>query len=349
MTRLSRITGLDRIGLPVWQAVRPLGRALSVHQGKGRTDAHARASALGEAIESHAAECLAPDRSRPGSDPLCSAAVDPFGLRAEEGDRPDAARIERWSRMRRIDDGRTVFAPHDCVALDFTREREQPVERSSTGLGAGATLEAALAKALFECIERDAVGTWLRQPALFREASEIDRATLPPGWCSPWEGRLDGAGIALRVFAVPSLTGAPCFFCALLPRQGASPAAVPAFGSACGDDPEEALFGAFAEAAQARLTMIAGSRDDLLADDYARLRGGRSVRAPPPWLLRRRPRAWASLAFDTGGWARHAAMLAAAGHSPLMRRLTRAGSPIQVVRVVVPGLGTLSRRRRGAA
>src|SRR5688500_7273953 len=56
VTRLADVTRLDRIGLPVWQAVRPMSRALSVHQGKGATDADAQVGALLEAVESHAAE-----------------------------------------------------------------------------------------------------------------------------------------------------------------------------------------------------------------------------------------------------------------------------------------------------
>src|SRR3712207_6265867 len=56
VTRLAELTRLDRLGLPVWQAVRPMSRALSVHQGKGATDADAQLGALMEAIESHSAE-----------------------------------------------------------------------------------------------------------------------------------------------------------------------------------------------------------------------------------------------------------------------------------------------------
>ena len=37
ITRLADVTGLDRVGLPVVLAVRPLGRSLAVSQGKGLT------------------------------------------------------------------------------------------------------------------------------------------------------------------------------------------------------------------------------------------------------------------------------------------------------------------------
>jgi ribosomal protein S12 methylthiotransferase accessory factor len=57
VTRVGEITGLDRIGIPVWFAVRPNARTLSVSQGKGLSDAAARASAVMEAVElAHAEE-----------------------------------------------------------------------------------------------------------------------------------------------------------------------------------------------------------------------------------------------------------------------------------------------------
>src|SRR5215207_7185666 len=56
VTRLADVTRLDRLGLPVWQAIRPMSRALSVHQGKGATDTDAQIGALLEAVESDSAE-----------------------------------------------------------------------------------------------------------------------------------------------------------------------------------------------------------------------------------------------------------------------------------------------------
>src|ERR1700744_4850886 len=51
ITRVGEITGLDRIGLPVWIAVRPNARTLSVSQGKGLTDIAAKVAAAMEALE----------------------------------------------------------------------------------------------------------------------------------------------------------------------------------------------------------------------------------------------------------------------------------------------------------
>lgn len=56
VTRLARLSGLDRVGVEVVGAVRPRGHVLQVCQGKGLTLAAAQWSALGEAIELAAAE-----------------------------------------------------------------------------------------------------------------------------------------------------------------------------------------------------------------------------------------------------------------------------------------------------
>ena len=42
VTRLADVTDLDRLGVPVFQAVRPWGLSLSVHQGKGLTSESAQ-------------------------------------------------------------------------------------------------------------------------------------------------------------------------------------------------------------------------------------------------------------------------------------------------------------------
>jgi len=56
ITRIANVTGLDHIGIPVVQVVRPNSRSLAVCQGKGLTLAAAKASAVMESIEGYHAE-----------------------------------------------------------------------------------------------------------------------------------------------------------------------------------------------------------------------------------------------------------------------------------------------------
>jgi len=56
ITRVTDITRLDKIGIPVFVTVRPFGKILSVNSGKGATPLEAKISAIMESIEFHCAE-----------------------------------------------------------------------------------------------------------------------------------------------------------------------------------------------------------------------------------------------------------------------------------------------------
>ena len=60
ISRVTDITRMDRLGLPVFASVRPRSRTLHVHAGKGVNAVEARVGALMEAVEYAAAE---PQRS----------------------------------------------------------------------------------------------------------------------------------------------------------------------------------------------------------------------------------------------------------------------------------------------
>ena len=58
ITRIADITDLDRIGLPVYTAIRPTAEygGVSVYGGKGISKDHAKASAMMEGFERYSAE-----------------------------------------------------------------------------------------------------------------------------------------------------------------------------------------------------------------------------------------------------------------------------------------------------
>src|SRR5205814_6438739 len=94
VTRVARVTGLDRSGIEVACAVRPLGYVLQVANGKGESWEQARASALSEAAELWAAE-------RPRE--LIYGASSELALRAENVLYPNDLVAPRvWSRETRI-------------------------------------------------------------------------------------------------------------------------------------------------------------------------------------------------------------------------------------------------------
>lgn len=265
ITRVADLTRLDRIGLPVFQAVRPMGRALSVHQGKGRCGADARVSAIMEAIESAASESVI------HNGPTCTFAALPSTERfadyrrygeVEADRRFDIDASVRWYEAERFPAGGRVFVPFDTVSLDFTFDGDTPFARSSLGLGAGAQTDDATTAALFELIERDAQSYWLASGMAGQAKTRVDTAGIG-GWMQALEAHLAAHGIGIAVYVVEGAARLPVVFCRI-----DDPGYAPSFlGAACRPDPDDALFRAFGEAAQSRLTVISGARDDIAPDE----------------------------------------------------------------------------------
>lgn len=341
VTRLADITGLDTIGLPVWQSVRPAGKALSVHQGKGASATAAKIGALCEAIESHCAENAPADgpRCRFGELPERARAPDLSDFaRRRDGEAPTDEAVQ-WCAAEELGGGQ-LYLPHDLVSLDFTEDRRSRFDRSSAGLGLGGDVEAATAVSLLELVERDSVGEWQRLPRDVRMGDAADPATVRYGWFAEWRERLAAQRIDLAVFAPAAVIGVPVAICWIGGGEAFGPAYRSFSGSACHPDPERALFKALAEALQSRLTFVAGVRDDILPSHY-RARGSLMPRA----LAARRP--WEDGRGFESAWRPIAAALAAKGYDRIaVKRLDRGMDGIAVTKAFVPGLGSLKRTRR---
>jgi ribosomal protein S12 methylthiotransferase accessory factor len=349
VTRLADITGLDRLGLPVWQAVRPAGRALSVHQGKGASPLAAKIGALCEAMESHCAENASADG------PSCEFAQVPPRMRAPDvGDycrdrrivpKP-SARID-WCTAFDLLSGDLVYLPHPLVSLDFTRGLPSPFERTSDGLGAGSTEAAAIQTALLEAVERDALGEWIRLAPEAKEATAVTLDSIRLTWFQSWRARLLELGVQLRVFHVDSLIGMPVIRCVIGGVEEFGQLYRRFFGASAHGDPATALFKALAEAIQSRLTLIAGVRDDILPSYYV----GRTPSGDQsPATSAHDPRQWHEIEPADHRPESIAARLAAAGYTQVAVKRLDDGIPgVAVAKVFVPGLGTMKRSRRRVA
>ena len=347
VTRLADVTGLDRIGMPVWQAVRPLSRALSVHQGKGARDADAQVGALLEAVESHWAEEF--DQAGPicRFDDLAPAERAPtLGDFAARGDAPPDNVPYRWAEARDVLTGDRLYLPFELVSLDFTRLVPSRFDRSSNGVAAGATVDEALAAALNELIERDAVLEWESGGLLHCTASTLRIETVPFDWFHFWRDRLRSLGIAVRISSAHSLTGTPVFVCELNDR---SPD-VAAYQLICGygshADPEVALFRALSEAIQARATYIAGAREDLFPYYRPPPADRALARFGLPLGAGMRGVEWPEILPGPVGSQAIALALAQAGYPTIAALELARPEGLGVVRSFAFGLGSGRRRRR---
>ena len=266
VTRLADVTGLDRIGLPVWQAVRPWGRSLSVHQGKGLTADAARLGACMEAIEcSHAEAWTAPTITAAWADlppGERAAAADDF---ATERGAISAETCLEWTPAERLAGG-VLWVPEAAVSLDLTRLGPDGVARSSNGQGAGFDLAFATAKALGEVIERDAFAHWQVGSVYSRRDDEIDLGTIDFPWFTALHGCCQSLGISVRAYGLPAVIAMPVVAVELHDASGEAVSHSHAAGTCAHPDAELALRGALMEAIQARLTVIAGAREDLGLD-----------------------------------------------------------------------------------
>jgi ribosomal protein S12 methylthiotransferase accessory factor len=355
VTRVARLTGLDRTGVEVASAVRPLGHVLQVTNGKGARFADAALGALMEAAELDAAERAVPDawdsaealRDRHGGAVLSPGALAP-------GDAAPA-----WERIRMawragVDllSGAPALVPAHAVHVPPPGGPPLGpalVRWTSNGMGAAPRRADAVLHALLEAVERDQLARAL--PAGFTER-EIARRLVAPrslARAAPRTAAL-AASLEARGFGVhlldlaprlgaaagPTDLGLPCA-AALLVDHEHGPVPVAA-GYACRLRRDEALRAALLEAAQSRATEIHGAREDVSAGDR---RGAVAIAAACARTRAARDAARMPDVRAAGG---------AAGVRAALARLRRAGLPravavdlagppgVAVVKVLVPGL-----------
>jgi ribosomal protein S12 methylthiotransferase accessory factor len=361
ITRLADITGLDVVGIPVAQAIRPMSRSLSVKQGKGANLAAAFASAAMEAAEAFHAETVAGElrfataRQLKASGPV----ADPDGMCAGPAAGPTGLMdVEMsWLPARNLVDGCRTWVPFDCVHLDFTRPAETDfLDRSSNGLASGNTLAGAVAHALLELIERDALAHfWTLEPQKRRTRRIDPRAVERRGaTAATMIAKVLASGLRLDLFDATNDLAVPVAIARIYdtsaargPRPGNRVTGA-SIGHGAHLDPDVALARAVAEAAQSRLTLIAGSRDDISPRDYAP-RADHNVSILIEHTFDVAAHGYAKFDYSDASGATAAddvvilvSRLRSVGLSQiLIADLSREELPINVVRVLVPGLGRI--------
>jgi ribosomal protein S12 methylthiotransferase accessory factor len=262
VSRITESTQLDRLGMPVFVAIRPRGCTLRVHAGKGIDALQARTSAAMEAIEYAVAESA-------------SAATPRQALEWRQ-------LVENWPPGLGLGDFAPVFAPGGAsatraspVACEWLGHETQialpaglvhmPWSEagaaaafgwSSNGLASGNTLEEATLHALLEVLERDAIAMNLARDA----SGLLSNEHLPPVLRAA-SRRWREEGIELIVRFVPNSFELPCFEAVL--HEPAGMDVNLAVGHGLHTDRHIALARAVTEACQSRLSTIHGGRDDI--------------------------------------------------------------------------------------
>jgi ribosomal protein S12 methylthiotransferase accessory factor len=274
VTRLARLTDLDNVGIPVWNAVVPNSKSIVINQGKGITDIDAKVSAAMEALERAVAcqpfvesrRCSRSDLSSAGhrSETLLSL------IAAGREDVADDEMLE-WTRGTDLSTGEAIFIPYEALLLDRTRCNVR-FWQSSDGLASGNTDGEAILHALLERIERDAYVLWQVSPDV--EPVALDPRSFANPVIEALAGRVHRAGLSLRLFDITSDIGIPSYSAFIAPRDigDRRHARFVDATHGCGTHPNpmRAAIRAITEAAQSRLTFISGARDDIFPEAFER-------------------------------------------------------------------------------
>lgn len=237
-----------------------MSRSLSVSQGKGLGRAQARLSAVLEALELHCGERLCPAADRKGS----LAALGPDWGRAAA----DPAIERDWIDGVDLASGRAMPVPRSLVSLDMTGPAPD-LPPTSDGMGAGGTRDEARLAGLCELIEREAHARWQARSPSERAATRVMLDSIDDPQASHLIDRIATAGCVVAIHDLSAAFGVAAFLCILREKGPADARRIaPTAGSGCHPDRAVALKRAILEAAQTRVTALAGAREDLSQAHY---------------------------------------------------------------------------------
>lgn len=350
-------TCADRLGLPVWYAVRDAGNPVRCHAGKGLTPVAAQVSAQMEALEHVVSECSSArgvDRRVPLSRLLHEwpAPLELMSFAPRLGSRARPRALLGVVECEVLGSSVQAALPADLVLLPAPAGLGQCLYgASSVGLASGNTVDEATLHALLEVLEHDAVALHLARDA----RAEVRQ--LPP----PWQAlatRWRRSGVRLHVHQMDNDCGLPCLE-ATLHEPDAPPAWRLARGRGAHPDRDIALARAVCEAAQDRALRRVAATGTLPGSDAWRERLGSGptpaalaeglgrLTAPGPRLpFAELPHRSARSVGTTLAWLLR--RVRACGLGPVLRHVMpwpwggdAAGPPpLQVVRVVVAGCET---------
>ena len=257
ITRVSDITGLDRVGIPVCVAVRPNAGpgAISVYNGKGLTLEQAERSAIMEGIERYSASLIPSDKLIHGSYyALGDLAVDPKTLIiSKKSPYSDNASLQ-WVRGNDLWTMKSILLPASTVFFPYYGN-DRLFPPNTDGLAAADTLEAAVLAGLLELIERDASS--LAQ--FYRPLRSVKLSSIKDNSAVEVLEKFERSGIRVFIKDITTDVGIPVFIAISIDDEYQ----IAAGGVACDLVRERALLKCLLEMAQSRLTKIHGAREDL--------------------------------------------------------------------------------------
>ncbi|MFY9749808.1 MAG: YcaO-related McrA-glycine thioamidation protein [Methanoregula sp.] len=341
ITRVAEITGLDRIGIPVFSCIRPTAEdgAITVYNGKGATVEESRISGIMEGIERYSSEIhdrkvrLDTFEMIEGREP----AVNPEDLILPED--TDTGHVLPWVEGWDIANDKPVLVPAQAVFHPLPRNFRQIFRTSTNGLASGNTREEAIFHALCEVIERDA---WSLVEACRDTGPAVTGIDDP--MLAEMQKKFSDAQVEVTLRDITSDVGIPTMAAVADDVLLKDPTLL-TIGIGTHTNARIAVMRALTEVAQSRLTQIHGAREDTVTADLRKKMGyDRVKRINGYWFKDNGSVDYGNLrSFDSDDFANDIRFAIDALNKQgldqvIVVDLTREEIGVPVVRVIVPGL-----------
>jgi len=278
ITRIADITDLDRVGLPIYTAIRPTAQegGVSIYGGKGISKDHARASAMMEGFERYSAErqeCDETVSARMSEISKYGKFIEPKSLNLSkelEKRGLDDLNLE-WSLSHDLISGNDYYIPTNAVfhPYDAKDNADKLFKSNTNGLASGNILEEAILHGMLEVIERDA---WSIFELTHKNYAQIDLESIKSDIINDIIDKFESNGIKIKLMDFTADVKIPTI-AASADDTVTKDAGLLTLGMGTHLDPEVAILRALTEVAQSRATQINGAREDTVRADFAREAG----------------------------------------------------------------------------
>ena len=278
ITRIADITDLDRVGLPIYTAIRPTAEdgAVSIYGGKGISKDHAKASAMMEGFERYSAEKQDSDDTVIANlDEIAKKGnyIDPKSLNLGQNlEKQDLSEFKlEWNLACDIISGEEYYVPSNAVYHPYVHEDsiDGLFKSNTNGLASGNVLDEAILHGMFEVIERDA---WSIFELTHKNYAQIDLDTIESDVVNETIDKFESEGIKIKLMDFTADINVPTI-AASADDTVSKDAGLLTLGMGTHLDPEVAVLRALTEVAQSRATQINGAREDTVRADFAREAG----------------------------------------------------------------------------
>lgn len=278
ITRITEITYLDRIGLPVFSAIRPTSQdgAISIYGGKGISSEHAKASAMMEGFERYSAEKQDENLVTGTVSEISSKGniIDIKSLNLPKDFKKENVEIMNleWNICHDLISGDDYYVPSNAIYHPYVLENNscQSLFKSNTnGLASGNILDEAILHGMFEVIERDA---WSIFELTHKNYKQIDLDSIESETVNDALSKFSENEIKIKLMDFTADVNIPTI-AASADDTLLKDAGLLTLGIGTHLDPEVAILRALTEVAQSRATQIHGAREDTVRADFARTAG----------------------------------------------------------------------------